>query len=353
MFIESKGRNMKPEITFSDILITPQYSEIESREGVDISSNMGEFALRLPIISSNMPQITGWKMCVEMAKNGGMGILHRFMSIQDNAEEFKKAKEEIHTNLHCPDIFLSYMLGVSIGVKDQEKERFEKLYEVGARIITIDIASGHCKAMKDTIQWLKQHKDIVIIAGNIATPEAVSDLQEWGANIAKVGIGGGSVCRTRSNTGVGVCQLQSLMDIYNAASIPIISDGGIKTVGDVAKALIFSDAVMCGIALAGTSETPGPTFAEPGTDLSNRTYYKLFGGNASQENKVANGQSGRFSEGEQIKVPFKGHCKYILREIMDGLRSTLSYCNARNLLEYRQKVKYSIISGSGQKESKF
>lgn len=336
---------MSADITFSDILIRPQYSEIESRHNIDISSNMGKFKLDLPVISSNMPQITGWKMAVEMHKNGGLGILHRFMSIDDNVSEYKMAISNIDGN--------RLAVGISIGVKDEEKKRFEKLYEAGARIVTVDIASGHCKLMKEMIKWLKSNNDIVIIAGNVATPEAVIDLQEWGADIAKAGIGGGKVCRTRSNAGVGVCQLQAIMDISKATRIPIISDGAIKTSGDIAKALIFSDAVMVGSVLAGCSETPGPAFAEPGTDLTNRTYYKLFGGNASQENKVANNQSGRFSEGEMIKVPFKGHCKYLLREISDGVRSCLSYCNSRNLSEYRQKVKYSIVTSSGQKESKF
>lgn len=347
------------DITFSDILIKPQYSEIESRSNVDISTNLAGLKLRLPVISSNMPQITGFKMAVEMYKNGGLGILHRFMSIDDNVKEFQEVKENVtyflpeFQSTKTTDEDLKYCCGISIGVKDEDKERFEKLYEEGARIITIDIASGHCKHMKEMIKWLRPNKDIIIIAGNIATPEAAMDLREWGADIGKVGIGGGKVCRTRSNAGVGVCQLQAIMDVRSVSKMPIISDGAIKTSGDIAKSLIFSDAVMLGGALAGTSETPFPAFVEPGTDLTNRTYYKLFGGNASQENKVANNQSGRFSEGETIKVPFKGHCKYLLREIKDGLQSALSYSNARNLLEYRERVKYSIISGGGQRESKF
>ena len=350
---------MNPEITFSDILITPQYSEIESRQNIDISSDMGKLKLSLPVISSNMPQITGWKMAVEMYMNGGLGILHRFMSVEDNVKEYLNAyngiedAKNIITNSQDDFNYLKYMVGVSIGVKDEEKNRFEKLYGVGARIICVDIASGHSKLMKEMIQWLKLNKDIIIIAGNIATKEAIVDLEEWGADIAKIGIGGGKVCRTRSNAGVGVCQLQAIMDVSTVAKIPIISDGAIKTSGDIAKALIFCDAVMVGAVLAGTSESPFPAFAEPGTDLTNRTYYKLFGGNASQENKVANNQSGRFSEGEMIKVPFKGHCKYLLREIKDGLQSALSYSNSKNLSEYRTKVKYSIISSSGQIESKF
>jgi len=347
---------MCADITFSDILIKPQYSEIESRQNIDISSNMGKLVLSLPIVSSNMPQITGWKMAVEMCNNGGLGILHRFMSIEDNVKEYNMAIS--HVNKAC----WQTLVGVSVGVKNEEKKRFDKLYEAGARLITIDIASGHSKLMKEMVKWIRARTqtnirsasaEVILIAGNIATPEAVMDLEEWGADIAKIGIGGGSVCRTRSNTGVGVCQLQAIMDISRVAKIPTISDGAIKTAGDVAKALIFTDAVMIGGVLAGCSETPGSAFAEPGTDLTNRTYYKLFGGSASQENKESNNQSGRFSEGETIKVPFKGHCKYLLREISDGLKSCFSYCNARNLYEYRQKVKYSIITSSGKEESKF
>ena len=165
-----------------------------------------------------------------------------------------------------------------------------------------------------------------------------------------------SVCRTRSNTGVGKPQFSAIKEVYDAihgiTNTKIIADGGIKTTGDIAKALIFADAVMVGAVLAGTSETPGDAFPEPGTDLTNRSFYKVYGGSASMENKVKNGQKARFVEGEMLKVPFKGKAKYLLREIQDGLQSSFSLSGCNNLKEYKEKVKWYTMSGAGTKESK-
>jgi len=343
------------DISFSDILIDPQYSEVESRSTVNISSNLGFTVLNLPIISSNMPSITEYKMAIEMFNHGGMGILHRFYSVEDAVEDFKKAKE----NIDATGKDASKIIGVSIGIKEEDKYRFEKLYEAGARVITVDVAHANSLMARNMIDWLVRcGKDIKIIAGNVATVEGALNLVDWGADVAKVGIGGGSICRTRSQTGVGKTQLSAIMEIKKAfierkISNPIISDGGIKTAGDICKALIFSDAVMVGAVLAGTSETPGNAYPEPGTDLTNRTYYKMYGGNASMETKVNNGQIGRFVEGETKKIPFKGHVKYLLREIDDSIRSALSYSNANNLEEYRKNVQWHIISEGGKTESKF
>jgi len=343
-------------ITFDDIYIDAQYSEVPSRSDVSLKSDLGKFQLSLPVISANMPNVTEWKMAVEMAKSGGMGILHRFKSIEENVEDFNLAIQgliPISGNEY-------FQVGVSIGIKDEEKKRFEKLYEVGARIFCIDVAHGHTKMMKDMINWVhdncRQDRP-VIIAGNIASGYAALDLAEWGADVVKVGIGPGKVCRTRSNTGVGKPQFSALMEIHNALTgagtgVKIIADGGIKTSGDIAKALIFADAVMVGAVLAGTSETPGKAFPEPGTDLTNRTYYKVYGGSASMENKVASGKKAIFVEGEMLKIPLKGHAKYLLREIRDGLQSALSLSGVSNLKDYKKKVKWYSMSGEGARESK-
>lgn len=166
-----------------------------------------------------------------------------------------------------------------------------------------------------------------------------------------------SVCRTRSNTGVGKPQFSALQEVHDVLkdilTIGIISDGGIQNAGDIPKALIYADAVMIGAVLAGTIETPGNVYPEPGTNLINRQYYKMYGGSASAENKEKNGQESRFVEGERKKVPFKGHAKYLLREIEDGLKSALSYSGAENLKEYKEKVKWYMISDGGKRESKF
>ena len=347
------------DISFSDILIEDQFSDVGSRDvDVDISSNVGGLLLNLPLFSSNMPQITEWKMAVEMVNHGGMGILHRFQDIESNVQEYRKAIEEVCIKLRSCSQNISHLVGVSIGIKDDGKERFDALYEEGARTFCIDIAHGHCTQMKDMVGWISNKaKDVIIIAGNIATARAALDFAEWGVNVAKVGIGPGSVCKTRSNAGVGTAQFTAIKNVYDAlhgiSSMGILADGGIRSGGDFAKAMIYSDAVMVGAVLAGTSETPGRAFAEPGTDLTNRTWYKMYGGNASGENKDASGKSVKFVEGEMLKIPFKGHAKYMLREMKEGLQSAMSYSGSRTLSEYKKKVKWRLISGSSSIESKY
>lgn len=348
------------DITFSEILIEDQYSEVNSRSDVDISSTIGNIKLQLPIISSNMPQITEWKMMVEMANRGGMGILHRFKPIEWNVSEFQKSIQEICINKGISSQLAAKMGGVSVGVKDEDKNRLEALYDAGARIFCIDIAHGHCLQMKSMVEWIRsqQLNDITIIAGNIATKQAALDFISWGVDVAKIGIGPGSVCKTRSNAGVGTAQFTAIKNIYEAVNecsgskMGILADGGIKTGGDFSKAMIYSDAVMIGAVLAGTSETPGKAFAEPGTDLTNRTWYKMYGGSASGENKEAAGRTTKFVEGEMKKIPFKGHAKYMLREMEEGLQSAMSYSGAKNLQEYKDKVIWREISGASKIESK-
>ncbi len=329
-------------ITFSDVLIEPSYSEIVSRKDVDISSKLHEnLILNLPIISANMKTITGQKMVKTLNAIGGLGILHRFCSIENAVNDFKTVFECIKD---------PYQIGVSIGVKKEDEVRFKKLYEAGAKLFCIDIAHGHSLLMKKMIEYIRSSsKDVIIIAGNIATPNGAKELQNWGADIIKVGIGGSPVCLTRTQTGVGVPQLQALLNIRHAIpDIKLISDGGIKCVGDISKALILADAVMVGSFISGTSETPGDVYKS-----DQGQFYKTYGGSASKENKLQNGQEGEFVEGATKIIPFRGHVKYILREISDGLRSAFSYVGAKNLKEFKEYATLIEISSGSRIESKY
>ncbi len=297
-----------------------------------------------------MKDITGPKMALEIAKAGGLGILHRFCTIEDNIKTFK----EVSTQIKITD---PLNIGVSIGVKNDDKHRFEELYENGARIFCIDVAHGHSAHVKNILHWINsmlfkwtrgERGRITIIAGNVATREGYIDLANWGADAVKVGIGPGSVCTTRKNTGVGVPQLKALEDVYLAscdlASPPsIIADGGIKHVGDIAKALKYADAVMIGSLFAGTTETPGEVYRNYDNE-----YYKVYGGSASGENRGEN----RFVEGVIKTVKFKGKVKYVLREIKQGLQSAFSYVGANNLNEFQHKCSLIPISSSSQDESR-
>jgi IMP dehydrogenase len=364
-------------ISFNQVSIVEQYSEVPSRSEVDCSTDMGKFSMNIPIISANMPQITEETMAACMYRNGGRGILHRFSTIDDNVSMYRRALSllsEVRSkdNRNAPD---QYAVGVSIGVQTSDKNRFTELYKAGARLFCIDVAHGHHILVKKMIEWIRtQAEDVYLIAGNVARSEGARDLAKWGVDAIKVGIGPGSVCATRKNTGVGTPQFSAIQNAkagidcsgcdgwnedgtqiggYDYRNVKIIADGGIKNVGDIPKALAAgADAVMVGAVLAGTTETPGNVYPCPDTDLWNRQYYKVYGGSASGENKVSTGKEHKFVEGVMKTVPFKGKAKYILNEIRDGLRSSLSYSGASNMQEFKQKVKYEIMGESGIQESK-
>lgn len=336
------------DITFSDILISPSYSEITSRSEVSTCTELDKIQLSLPVISANMKTVTGSKMATVMSENGGLGIIHRFCSIEDNVLLFQDA---IH-HLTCNVSEWPYKVGVSVGVQEEDKKRFDCLYMAGAKLFCIDVAHGHHIFMKNMISWIRDNypEDVCIIAGNVATGNGAEDLKKWGANIIKVGIGPGRGCTTRKNTGVGVPQISALMECRRAVGnkFPIISDGGITCSGDVSKALIFANAVMVGSYVAGTSESPGHVFRGEDDVL-----YKVYGGSASGESKTSNGQDKKFVEGITITVPFRGKVKYILKEIREGIQSALSYTGVNNLKDFRQKSSFRIISGGSSKESKY
>jgi len=342
------------EITFSDVMFEPQYSEVRSRKLVDLSSSLGKTHMRVPLISANMKDISGVKMIAEMARCGGLGILHRFMTINENVDAFYEALDGVRAA--CPSFSEDgavWHTGVSVGVKEEEKERFVKLLEVGAKLFCIDVAHGHSVLVKEMIKYMKSYKskrpkDIYIIAGNIATSQAAIDLSFWGADAFKCGIGPGEICITRKMTGVGVPQLHALMEIKKAnVGRPIISDGGIKYSGDVAKALKYANAVMIGSLFSGTAETPGNVYKNV-----EGQFYKTYGGSSSGENKVKNGNQNSFVEGVIKTVPFKGHVKYIVREIEDSLRSSFSYSGSFNLKEFQTRSVLKEISSGAKIESK-
>jgi len=311
------------------MLIPPKYSEVRTRDDVDLTTQFGPIKLHLPIISANMKTVTGPTMVKAMHDAGGVGILHRFWSNEENVEAFKNVNKLIAAD----------HIGVSVGVKFEEKDRFCMLDEAGASMVCVDIAHGHHIYMKEMIEFIRkvQTKPITIIAGNIATPDAACDLMSWGADIIKVGIGPGSHCITRRNTGIGVDQIEAIQNIHEIyPNIPLIADGGCRTGKDIVDMLAAgAQTVMIGGILAGTIETPGKVYPNDDGDLINRTFYKTYGGSASAQNKGEH----RFVEGKVSMIPFKGHVKYILREIKHYLQSACSYVGCSNITDFRNTAK--------------
>ncbi len=318
-------------LTFDDILLIPNYSEISSRMDVDLSSRVTKNnRLQLPILSANMDTITEFEMANTLSGFGALGIVHRFCSIKKEAEIIQRLRIEENP-----------IRAASIGVTGENKARLKALVDAGAQIICIDIAHGHHKLMADTIEMCKKF-NIDIIAGNVATAEAAKFLCECGVDAIKVGIGPGSMCTTRINTGFGVPQVTAIEETCAVAKkyhVPVIADGGIQNSGDVAKALaVGADTVMIGALFAGCKETPGTIHKEG--NFPNYRLYKRYRGSASLESKQVRGDEKRNVEGVSSTIDYKGPAKYVLQNIEDGLRSAFSYAGAKNIDEYHQKVTY-------------
>ncbi|HEX38349.1 MAG TPA: guanosine monophosphate reductase [Candidatus Cloacimonetes bacterium] len=318
-------------LTFDDILLIPNYSEILSRMDVDLSSQVTKnFRLKLPIISANMDTITEFDMANTMSGYGALGIIHRFCSVDEEADIIQRLM-----------LAENPLRAASIGVTGNNKARLKAVVDAGAQIICIDIAHGHHKLMAETIEMCKKF-NVDVIAGNIATKEAAKFLCDCGADAIKVGIGPGSMCTTRINTGFGVPQVTAIEEVTEVAkkyNIPIIADGGIQNSGDVAKALaIGADTVMIGALFAGCKETPGTIHKEG--NFPNYRLYKRYRGSASLESKQVRGDEKRNVEGISSTIDYKGPAKYVIQNIEDGLRSAFSYAGAKNIDEYHKKVKY-------------
>lgn len=324
---------------FDDVLLVPQYSDIESRKEVDISSWLdNEIKLSIPIISSPMDTVTGHVMACKISILGGLGILHRYCSPDEQAEWVK----------YCKDNHGNYV-GAAVGSTGDFLERTEKVLNAGANILCIDVAHGDHISVKNAIRDIRAKFGwrIHIMAGNVATKEAFDHLAHWGADSVRVGVGGGSICSTRIQTGHGVPTFSSILDCSKTTfNAKIIADGGIKSSGDIVKALAAgADYVMLGSMLAGTTESPGDIFEENGKK------YKAYRGMASKEAQVD--WKGTYSsfEGVASKVPYKGHLPNVLDDITRNIRSGLSYSGARDLIELRSKAKFIKQSAAAQIES--
>lgn len=323
--------------TFDDILLVPAYNHFASRRDVEttVTDRTGKLTLELPLISANMDTVTEAPMANFMAKNGAMGSLHRYMDIQKNVDEFKKSPKKTF---------------VSCGISDAELERVEALMNAGSDYFMIDVAHAHSRYVGQQIKRLREIiKDRCLAAGNVATYAGADYLASCGADIIKVGIGGGSACTTRVKTGFGVPTLYSVKDC-SRVDRSIIADGGLRTPGDIVKALAFgADYVMLGGMLSGTKVTPGQVHTDP-----NGVRFKKYRGMASRE--ASEDQFGtmpewKTAEGVSFTVPYREDEEAIIADIRGGLRSGLTYAGAVNVKELQRKLSYLVVSNASQKES--
>lgn len=330
-------------LTFDDVLLMPQHSEMNSRRSPNLESRVTKnWTLKTPIISANMDTVTGSAMAIKMAELGGLGILHRFMTPEEQVKEVKLMREKI-----AP---LKLPVAASIGVKEEGMKRADLLADAGVDIFTIDIAHGDSVMMLEVLDYVKKkYPKIDVIAGNTAMPDGVRRLIDHGADSVKVGIGPGSMCTTRIITGCGVPQLTAVaMCVLEAekSGVPVIADGGIKTSGDIVKAFAAgAQTVMLGSMLSGCLETPGEI--EGGK--------KRYRGMASKDAQVSwRGElpKGMAAEGEARWVPCKGSVENIVFELCGGIRSGMTYVNANTIAEIHKNGRFMEMTSSGMMESR-
>lgn len=347
---------MNTALSFDDVLIQPKFSFVQSRKDVNLSYDFLNTHLTIPVISSNMDTITESDMAIVMYKAGGVGALHRFMSIEDNVKMFRDS---------CIDY---YQPIVSIGVGESEKLRAQALINEGATRVMIDVAHGASFQVVDMVKYLaREYPNIKLIVGNFANGESLKEFfnilypHEDFVKAIKVGVGGGSLCTTRIVTGCGLPTLASIIDCRKVTNLPIIADGGIKNSGDIAKALAAgADVVMLGNMLAGTHECPGKIIDRNGIEVKHQSgnvstkWYKKYRGSASLESYEVQGKVSewRSPEGESTLVPYKGSVIDVLKQIEGGLRSALSYTNSFNLQEFKEHAKLVQVSNNSVLESK-
>lgn len=333
-------RNRHKGLTFEDVLIVPAKSDVRSRREPQLTSSLTKkLKIETPIVSANMDTVTEAEMGIAMNALGAAGIIHRFLSIEDQVKEVLKMKEAGVK-----------ILSASVGVNDDFKQRAQALVKAGVNLLTIDIAHGHSIQMIETIKHLKDtHPEAELIVGNLATPDAAYDLIKAGADAIKVGIGPGSMCTTRIITGCGVPQLTAIALCAEVASefgVPVIADGGIKTSGDIVKAFAAgADTVMLGSMLSGTIETPG--------EIKNgKKQYRGMASKSAQVSWRGGVPEGMAPEGEQTQVSVKGRVKDVILELTGGVRSGMSYINATSIFEIREKARFIEMTSSGVHESR-
>jgi GMP reductase len=316
---------------YDNILLLPRKCVVESRSECDASVTLGSRSFRIPTVPANMKTVVDETICTWLAKNGYFYVMHRF-----DLDNLKFVRD-----MHAQGVFAS----ISLGVKKPDYDTVDQMVAAGLapEYITIDIAHGHADSVKNMIGYLKKKlPKAFVIAGNVGTPEAVIDLENWGADATKVGIGPGKVCITKLKTGFGTggWQLSALKWCARVATKPIIADGGIRDHGDIAKSIRFgASMVMIGSLFAGHEESPGKTVEVDGA------LFKEYYGSASDFNK------GEYKhvEGKRILEPIKGKLADTLVEMEQDIQSSISYAGGRKLMDIR-KVNYVTLGGDNAGE---
>lgn len=346
-------------LTFDDVLLVPRRSAIRSRRDISLATGLTRnVTIDIPIVAANMDTVCETEMAAAMACLGGVGIIHRFLGADIQAAMVRQAKEQARA------VNERAVVGAAVGTDHDALDRSAALLEAGANVLVLDIAHGHAEHAIDTVAEIKaKYPEAEVVAGNVATRAGAEDLVAAGADAIKVGVGPGGVCTTRLVAGVGVPQLTAIADcadLVNADGelIPVIADGGIRTSGDIAKALAAgASTVMLGSLFAGTKESPGDV------EQSSRGLVKRVRGMASFEAIEARAaRSGedvddeyfeqRAPEGVEGTVPYRGEVSKVVAHLLAGVRSGMSYSDARTIPELWENASFIRVTNNGVRENK-
>ncbi|AWP47364.1 guanosine monophosphate reductase [Levilactobacillus brevis] len=355
----------KEGFTFDDVLLIPAESHVLPNE-VDLSTQLApNLKLNVPFLSASMDTVTETKMATTMARNGGLGVIHKNMSADDQAKMVAAVKAIENDASQYPNAAVDannhLLVAAAVGVTSDTFDRASTLLNAGADAIIIDTAHGHSAGVLRKVAEIRQQlPDATLIAGNVATGEGTRALFEAGVDVVKVGIGPGSICTTRVVAGVGVPQLTA---IYDAAQVarefgkPIIADGGMKYSGDIVKALAAGgNAVMFGSMFSGTDEAPGDILEDGGkkyktyrgmgslASMSHGSADRYFQGGVNEANKLV-------PEGIEARVEYKGSVNDIIFQMVGGLRSGMGYTGSATIQDLIDNAQFVRISNAGLIES--
>ena len=339
---------IKEALTFDDVLLVPRFSSTLPTE-TNLEINLSKsIKLKVPFISSAMDTVTESRMAISIARAGGLGVIHRNLNIKSQSREILKVKKK------------NLISAAAVGTSKEDIIRAKSLIDNGVDLIVIDTAHGHSAKVLKTLSKMKKISEIPICVGNIASGEAALKLYNEGADILKVGIGPGSICTTRMIAGIGVPQITAIMEVKKVLKkkkIKIISDGGIKFSGDIAKAIAAgADGIMMGSIFAGTDESPGKKIK-----IKNK-FYKVYRGMGSI-GAMSAGSSNRYfqknykdkskfvAEGVEGKVEYKGPVSKIIYQLQGGLRSSMGYIGAKDIQNIHKNAKFIKITKAGFYES--
>ena len=362
--LDLEAKFAKEGLTFDDVLLVPAASSVLPAEASTQTRLTREMTLEIPVVSAAMDTVTEAEMAIALAREGGLGVLHRNLPIEPQVaqvEAVKRSEAGMEYPLATKDEQGRLRVAAAVGVGPDAWERAQALVAADVDVLVVDTAHAHARGVLEMVRRLKEELRVDVVAGNISTGEAARALIEAGADAVKCGQGPGSACTTRVVAGVGVPQITAVYDCARVAAehgIPVIADGGIASSGDVAKALAAgADVVMLGSVLAGTDEAPGEVVVSQGARFKEYrgmgslgamrargfSQDRYFQGDVEDSDKLV-------PEGIEGRVPYKGPLRHVLQQLIGGVRQAMGYCGAPTL-DALKETRFVRITGAGLRES--